>query len=592
MLGTTAIDVGTAPFPCHHFRLTRMLLSALLILTIAWSVHAHKSNYDVCVIGGGAGGVSTAIFSKDAGLDVVIIEKEPLLGGHCDTKYFSAPPGARNWVDLGVVVFPDTIEANMILDGNPYGRWEDFDMKSFMKRFAGNDSIIPTYTSGKDTYLFFDNIGAFINTTGTAPPPSPDFNTAVANYLSIFVKYPWIETGITPPQGPIPDELLVPFNTFIASRNLSALVPMFYGNAYIGGMGSWDSLSTLWALRQLSPTDMLSFTVPDSHYSLQNGCQSFYDGALAYLGASNVLLQSNVTHVTRPSNQGNVYVNVANTSDSDNGTLVLNCSKLVVAIEQTLNNLEFMDLDAQETAVFSSVSVRSYFDGTVDLQGPIENNSTYTLMNLDYSNPDYSLAKGPTWAAIAKFGADPGFPRSIYAFADSYMSEADMTPILNKQLTQMTTLPGTIVTGVDSLDIHRHDYYPYPSNDACKNTTNFFQSAALLQGYRNTYWAGALLAMDSHVSIFFHTRKLVCDYFINQVATTASIHNNGTSDTSSGPLVFILGGVGLIGMVALVLAGVYGYRKVKKTAPLPMAMCSADQNEKEIELMAVSEVPC
>lgn len=42
-------------------------------------------NKDVAIIGGGSAGTYTAIRLKDLGKDVIVIEKDSILGGHTDT---------------------------------------------------------------------------------------------------------------------------------------------------------------------------------------------------------------------------------------------------------------------------------------------------------------------------------------------------------------------------------------------------------------------------------------------------------------------------------------------------------------------------
>ena len=75
---------------------------------------------DVLVIGSGAGGLSTAITARKAGLDVVIIEKEEFFGG---TTAFSGGvlwiPGNAHARKTGIADSPEAARTYLRHEGSP-----------------------------------------------------------------------------------------------------------------------------------------------------------------------------------------------------------------------------------------------------------------------------------------------------------------------------------------------------------------------------------------------------------------------------------------------------------------------------------------
>ena len=49
---------------------------------------------DVCIVGGGASGLASAVFLKDRGYDVLVLEVASNVGGHCNTYRYNDFPVA------------------------------------------------------------------------------------------------------------------------------------------------------------------------------------------------------------------------------------------------------------------------------------------------------------------------------------------------------------------------------------------------------------------------------------------------------------------------------------------------------------------
>lgn len=470
-----------------------------LFLLIAASLVKAQSAYDVCVIGGGAGGASAAAYAKDKGLSVVIIEKEGRLGGHCHTVPLEAPASSPDWFDIGTIVFPDTSKINDLLGLSGQRKWP-IDYAAFVRRYAGEDSIIPFSRRASQTYFVNDGD----ETAFVAPPPGPGFSDALARFSNIIKSYRWLDRSY--PDGPFPPEILAPFSEFIAANNLEALIPTPIFTTFMngGGMGSFDKLTTLYALRQITESDLLlvSQYAGSTWFYVKNGCASVYHGIASYIGNENIIYNAEVTKVKRRNNKIKIQV-----KNSEKSTINLKCGKLVMAFPQVVDKMSFMDLDDEEKDVFSTVKTRNYMTGLVDLVGPISTNSSYTLRHINSSNL-YNQTSYPSWVGITKsytYG-----PAALYSLSEDHVSADQMKSILDQQL---SNLPDSIATGHNITLISPHAYYPYPSNDVLSVNDHFFKRADRLQGHRNTFWVGALFSMNAHHAIVSHSYDITKAHF-------------------------------------------------------------------------------
>jgi hypothetical protein len=561
----------------------QMKIFALACLTLTLSPHpviSHSDHYDVCVVGAGAGGISTAIHAKDRNLSVVVIERQPRAGGNCDTIYFPSTPPDPNFTEIGVAAFADTIKANIDLDGSPQGRWGNFDLKGFFSRFVGDEGILYNDFSGgfPNFYKFDDKDNTF---APEVSPPDPDFVGALGRLTAIHANYTWIEFGI--PQGPVPDDLLKPFDQFISEHQLQPLLPIISGNVYSGGLGTWSKLPAIWALRALTPTEIRTYFTPRSHFSINHGCQDFYNKVVDFLGSSNVLLGSTITEIKRKPND--VQIKISGREDSNNGTTILKCQKLIMSFPQVLEDMTFLDLDDQERELFSTVNIRYYFNGAVEFTGPIAENSTYIISHQNTSNAPYNLANSPAWANVARLF--PNTPSPFYAFSDDPIPTNEMRAEMDRQFNVMASAPSSLITGHTIGQFYRHKYQPYPSNNALQSTTNFFQKVDALQGHLNTYWTGALLAGNSHMNIFLHSYNLVnSDRFEPTTASALRVmdHKSPSSVISSENATWIGPIMGMIATLGIIIGFVYFKQRTLKK--------EGNNNKHEVAILPHSHVPC
>ncbi|KAH8914923.1 hypothetical protein BT69DRAFT_1342029, partial [Atractiella rhizophila] len=175
-----------------------MRFSTALILSVA--VGASQAGRtttierDYVIIGGGSTGVYSAIYLKDKGKSVAVVEAKDILGGHTETY---VDPVTSRPINLAVVVF----QANQVA-------------KDYFARL--NISTITQVPGSSQTPTQYYN---YATGEQASYSPSPDTGTALQAYAAQLAKYPYLETGFNLP-SPVPEDLLLKFGDFVDKYQL------------------------------------------------------------------------------------------------------------------------------------------------------------------------------------------------------------------------------------------------------------------------------------------------------------------------------------------------------------------------------------
>ena len=473
------------------------------------SWHQNNRPRDVCVLGSGASGESAAVFLKDKFYDVLVLEREDHIGGHCDTEYFTPPvAGQPNYIDLGAQIYTDTAYSN----ASGFGTWT-LSSRAFAQRFVPAASLLPnnlpdSIQSG--IYLADFARSTFLGPAFPQPPPTADFVAAFGRLFALIASYPWLETADFP--DPIPAPLLQPFDQFVAANNFSVLGSLFYGEQFIGGMGNWANLTTLYALQNMRRGVLMLRTDPNAAFRFDGGCLSLYRSITNYLGAENVLTNANVVSVDRPSGNSNRPTRLLVRFNNSASYRLIKCRNLIVSFPQVLSNLGFMDLTAEERALFGEVRVRNYYDIRVNISGPITEQTDakpwWTLGNFDISPTSGGLAPYPTLMALKR---DLNYgPGAGYAFDDGNLTEQQMETVI-RQLIANINFPGVLNISLVSSDRHQFQAH-FTAASLAQSPTPYTRFDAL-QGKKHTYWTGALRSYAESANIWHKTYNLINQYF-------------------------------------------------------------------------------
>jgi len=476
---------------------------AVFFLAILAATSALTETRDVCIIGGGIGGMSTAAFLKDRGYTSVVLEQAPLTGGSCNTIRFTPPPGqVDDWVDVGVQVFPNTTDAN----ARGLGPWT-IDSVAFFARFGGGlDKIIPFPFGNGASYNVDMKRGV---SYGTAPPGNfgAEWFGALIRLQQVLARYPWIDTAQVP--DTVPPELLVPFSQFIETNQLGPLVPNIITSLlWSGGLGNYDDLTTLYALVNLSPTILSIFTGAPS-VALKQGCRAIYDGLDAFLGERNVLTNAQVKRVVRNGDGIKVRGKQIDPSGRSYLPFEYSCSKVFIAFPPTYDKVNAMfNLDDRETDYYRKVNIRPYFSVAVEASGPAVDGVPFSITNVDPQR-EYNYPSLPATLFLGR--SLPYGPIQSAAVGKRETSVEDITDVVQDQLNNLVST--NLVTSAKVSYVTRHEFQPYYSSNALSKTPSPNSVLRGLQGYRNTFVVGAVDSYASHVQILDRTFKLVAANF-------------------------------------------------------------------------------
>ena len=482
------------------------LLLLLLMSTVFFAAESTKQDdgtHDVCILGAGSSGMSLAFMLKDRNYDVLVIEKEDYVGGHCNTQRFTGPDGQTAWDDAGVTVFPNTSLANEL----GLGPW-NIDLIGLFQRFAGPNSIIPSVFA--DTVPFEANLMTGENFGEYIPSFNPlDFFVALQRlrYLA-NTTYRWTDTMIDSPTR-IPPELTVPFSQWVVANNFTILGPIFNGTLYAGGYGPLSDITAFDAILQAGTSTSLMYdAVPGSWFSVFNGCQSIYDGITAYLGQDRIKLNSRVLEVSRPyrgSNQPVVLTGIQNGK-----RFTERCGQLVVAFPPTPRNIAFLNPTLIEQAVFGSVTVRDLLLTHVDLAGPLTETGTgFTIINTNPAQP-FDEQTLPAVLSISRpfFTFGPGH---INALADPGIPENQLKQVM---ATDAAAVPPALLTNVSfNYRYFLHEYNPHFSARVLDGPISPYLAIDEIQGHQKTFWVGAVRTTANTASIWNYNSVLVERYF-------------------------------------------------------------------------------
>ncbi|KAK2012849.1 FAD/NAD(P)-binding domain-containing protein [Colletotrichum eremochloae] len=447
----------------------------LLFQAAATSCAESKIDVDVAIIGGGSAGINAAIYLKDAGARIAVIEKKDYIGGHAET-YIN--PQTKIPANVGVVLFENTE-----IVSNYFSRLNVSTIKS--------NPLTSASTAASKSYDF--SLGKPIpaqDASASAAQQQALLAAAQAYSTNVLAAYPWIDQGFLVP-NPVPEELTIPFAELAQKYNFTALLPIIA--QFNWWTGDIATIPALYGIKGLGP-GLLQSLFGEFILSGNGDTRALYNAAAAELGDS-VLLNSGIVEVQRDVKIDNVTTSGVTVlvQQPNQPEKLIRARKLLIAIPPTLENVANYDLSSEEYALFSKFSALGYWAGVATIPG-----LNYSLTNIGIQDPFHQPVI-PGTNGFNTAGSPNDFLVAV-GFQDTNYTEADAKAVLVKNLATLAAVGAVPHDAAQTVKFpYCSDHKPYNLRVSAKEIQGGFYGKLLaLEGARNTYWAGA--AFSGHNS--------------------------------------------------------------------------------------------
>lgn len=484
-----------------------------------YQANNHETHYDpvdVCILGAGAGGMSTAVFLRDKGYSVRVFEPNNHIGGQCDTIYFvPLQPGLPNWEDIGVVVFANTTDA----EAKNFGQWA-ISSQAIVERFAGGQSAVLPIPFG-ETYSCVVDFGDHGQNHSCSKGSSDDIGEEIVDLIYLIqTRYPWASTASVP--APVPEELLQPTIDFILQNNLTEIYFDFLISLFVGGgFPDINTLPALYFVLNVSPV-ILNVFLPGGGFSVREGCNAIYEGMTQYIRSdhiSGIVTNAQIEHVSRPPGKCDydhcchrrvIITGFEKNPEGYEWPFYQTCKKVVVAYPPTLEAMADFHLDKREHNLLKTVRRRYYYTGTFNANvtlSPADLVAGFSITNVNIS----TLLYVPSQPSVMQVSRNLPYGPVQFKFSSAnYLSAETVKEIASQQL---AFIPADILTNVTDVKVYPHDFAPYFTDEELANPDGGLTALAELQGYRDTFYVGALASFAATFNIWDHSYLLVDQHF-------------------------------------------------------------------------------
>jgi flavin-dependent amine oxidoreductase len=445
----------------------------------------YPSESPICIVGGGAGGLSAAFYLRSAGYtNVTVLEKADHIGGKCHS---SVVDGVA--YDMGALeVTPSYVRVLPLI--------EKYQLE--MTNIGG--ILLMDYANGQvhhGSYLmkglsFFQDLEVMKD---------------IAKY---FLELSETDDSL---KGPgfrnLPAELAKPFSAWLADKDMATMAQVFALPVTCYGYGPLDQVPAAYVLKYLDKTDYTMLIVDFAKdlfgkvgawpKRLLTGYQSLMQHMaddMTATGTTRVLTGADIGSIRR-NRPGSHPIKVEYRHGG--ASHVEEFDHLILASLLTEDALGFVDLTGPERAMFSQVKVCNYYTSLCEIPG---------------------LELG-TYAMVVKDGAIVPPPAGTPCMIIKSWENTDLVVVYtySPEALSIPDVEARVRTGMaaaklDLRGIHETFVWPYfPHVEEAALAAGFYDTLTGMMGQNATWYAGGLMNFEDVQKCFEWSHHLVEHHF-------------------------------------------------------------------------------
>lgn len=457
-----------------------------------------KSKTDrICIVGGGPAGTSTAMYLERNGYrNYVIYEKSDKIGGKAFSPLMKVKTADGKWeertIEMGAVMGCGTYFAVheceefagvTHLDGPPMGR-----------RFMNTDGspIKTSPISMLKKILKMKKLTKLLNTKYVGYDVNGHRGVAEGRYEG---PCPSPEMKLKHIEGNNENlkDLSMPFSEFLKLNQCEDAMLVWKGPFTSFGYGYFDEIPAAYVLKYLDAFTVRQFLSTGRLWTWKNGTQSIWEGVNKNLQHP-AILNSEVTGIKRNTDKITVQINGEHEEVFDH---LIICTPLEMF-------LDYADPTEQESALFSKIVHKKYF--TMALrpeEGKDPDISYYFFDNMTPETRGHLMVFYHRWPDCIHQPLVTFTLRNHKNMEDVPFDEAKETTIADM------AKAGLPVDKIERID----DWYYFPHVNSEDYAAGWYDKVEALQGDKNTYFAGEVMAFGDMEETVEYSRDLVRRFF-------------------------------------------------------------------------------
>lgn len=457
-----------------------------------------KSKTRICIIGGGPAGTSMAMYLEKKGYDnYVIYEKTNRVGGKCLSPLMKVKNASGEWedrtIEMGAVMGCDTYFA--VAECEKFGGTSHLDGPKMGRRFMNVDGT--PLKSSKIALLKklikLNKLSKLLDKKYYGYDVNGHRGVAEGRYEGPCPS-PKMKLQHIDGKNPHLKDLAMPFSEFLKLNKCEDAELVWKGPFTSFGYGYFDEIPAAYVLKYLDGFTVRQFLKTGNLWTWKNGTQSIWEGVNNHLKHP-VILNSAVTGIRRTEDK--VYIRINGSETEEEFDKLIICTPLELF-------LQYGDPSEEETELFSKIIHKEYFTMAVRTEeSKSPDISYYYFANMTPETLGHLMVFYHRWPDA---GAQP-----LVTFTLRNHEKLEDVPF---EVAKATTLKDMEISGLPVTQVERvDDWYYFPHVSSKDYAAGWYDKVEAMQGKKNTYYAGEVMAFGDMEETVEYSRDLVRRFF-------------------------------------------------------------------------------